>query len=444
MRARVALLFACLALARCASPPPNVPTRGEGGARAEEAATAALAERIDRTLEGLAAVDGRFAKRAGIAPKEADVRRAAMDAIFAEDRSARFVSGALDPFSVDARARAIAKLLPSARPDDALPERSERPPMRPRLEHELLFRLVASEKDRAAREAKLPRAGSALVRAVVLGWSPPADAAEREARDRWLAGRLEELEDALEDGSLSGLERDELEDSLDPLEALLDGGFARSEAQLARLEVRLLEMRTGAAAPWDAVDAELRAEVGAVVLPGSLRGALDADERVLREALDRTPDADREDVQERALRLLVDDAPCTLGSGGVRLASLAAPEARALACRLVAATARSPAGDAAVLLAMHDAIVVATWALHVRTGGSGDATRVTRRPRLHLTPESEGRLERRAAVRAAAMIGAALAVGWLLRDGIPHARERAMRWAAFGEAPFDVVWREVR
>jgi hypothetical protein len=443
VRARLAASFLIAVLAACESPPPNVPGPRAADARTEADAVGALGARIDRTLAGLAAVDARFARRAGLAPTDAELRRAGMDAIFAEDPSARFVSGTLDPFSVDARARAIARLVPGARPDDALAERSDRPPTRPRLEHELLFRLVSAEKERAAREAKLPRAGSALVRAVTLGWTPPADDADREHRDRWLSGRLEELEASLVDASLSGLERDELADALDPLEARLGAGFAKSEAQLTRLEVRLGDMQTGPAAPWDTADAELRAEVGAVVLPVALRGVLASMETPLREALDATPDAEREDVQERALHILVDDAPCTLGSGGVRMASLPAPEARSLACRLVAAASRAPAGDAAVLLAMHDAVVVASWALHVRTGGAGDATRSARRPRLRLTPESEGRLERRAAVRSVEMLAGALAVGWLAREGLPRTRERAMRWAAFGEAPFDVVWREL-
>jgi hypothetical protein len=102
--------------------------------------------------------------------------------------------------------------------------------------------------------------------------------------------------------------------------------------------------------------------------------------------------------------------------------------------------ARAP--DAFV--ALHDATTVALWGLLTRGEGLPmDEARTRARLLGDMQPEPKERLARLAYVRPVAAMAAGLAADMLVgRDG-DHAADTARAWAAFGDAPFDVIEREV-
>src|SRR5689334_13725444 len=94
-----------LAIAGCAAAAPARPAASAGSG---DRPGRPLAEGEDEVLDELAAIDRRFAARAGMTPKESDLRRVAMGAVLAGDVGVAVVDGAIDPFSFEARARGIA------------------------------------------------------------------------------------------------------------------------------------------------------------------------------------------------------------------------------------------------------------------------------------------------------------------------------------------------
>jgi len=203
-------------------------------------------------LARLAVIDPRLAQRVHMDAAEADLGKAALEAILSEDAQAAVVDGRLDLFSFGARERALAKL---SVPEMDLAETSSGAIARPRLERELLVRLLDAERARVATEKNLPRSAGDLVRGIVRTWTPAARDAQP-ARDAWLARRLDDV-----DASLSApIPRDEqydLEDALDPLEKEVVN-YTQSMAALTRVRVRLGAQMPAPAISWEIVahDAE--------------------------------------------------------------------------------------------------------------------------------------------------------------------------------------------
>jgi hypothetical protein len=119
---------------------------------------------------------------------------------------------------------------------------------------------------------------------------------------------------------------------------------------------------------------------------------------------------------------------------------MAPPPERLGACHLrhLAATAPDAPGRAAALVALHDSMVVALWALDVARGGTtlADAT-ARRRLAAHGAVSTQARLERIALARPVDAIAAGVAAAMLL-DGqdLPG---RARAWCALGDVPLDIA-----
>jgi hypothetical protein len=117
---------------------------------------------------------------------------------------------------------------------------------------------------------------------------------------------------------------------------------------------------------------------------------------------------------------------------------------RAVACRLrqsVDSANDDPAARAYALVAMHDHVVVAQWALDVARGASTIAkAQGDHRLLVPVLPDTRARYERIALARPVAAIGAG-EITRLLVAGDPNARAAA--WSGLGEVPLDVAEREL-
>ena len=113
-----------------------------------------------------------------------------------------------------------------------------------------------------------------------------------------------------------------------------------------------------------------------------------------------------------------------------------------MACRLRqnAADATEDASRAYLLVAMHDHVVVAQWALDVARGSATIAQATGKhRPLSRPGPDVAARWERIALARPTAAIGGGLAAEVLYGSGDPAARARA--WSDLGEVPLDIAER---
>ncbi|MBV9948939.1 MAG: hypothetical protein JOZ69_18970, partial [Myxococcales bacterium] len=164
------------------------------------ARTAAFVHVEDDALGWLAAADPRLAIRADTVAPDAMLKHIGTEAILAEDATAQIRGGSLDIFAFRARAHALeqaAKLVRDFR--DPLPEAG---PLgstiaRPKLERELLARLIEEERTRTDDEAKLGEASGELVRAIVATWKAPSAPQDWLDRDNWLSKHLLEIRDSV-------------------------------------------------------------------------------------------------------------------------------------------------------------------------------------------------------------------------------------------------------
>ena len=186
--------------------------------------------------------------------------------------------------------------------------------------------------------------------------------------------------------------------------------------------------------------------------------ALERDLRARAEKALAGARVDREVLGAGLERQLFPGGACMDAVPGSRVRSMAAPPEREPACRLrrLVARASTPCeGDdescraetsdrltfALAMAAMHDHVVVAQWALDVARGRSTILDAESKH-RL-LTPalaDTRARYERIALARPIAAIGAGEAVR-ILMAGDPL--KRAATWATLGDAPFDVIEREL-
>ncbi len=393
----------------------------------------------------MAAADARIAAR-GITADKASLQHATMGAILAEDPSLAMEGDRPDIFSFDVRARAIdAAAGTLARwktpPEDVLGTR-------PGLEMELLARFIASEKLRLASERDLPRSAGVLLGALVTTWRTP-DVKDVSDQDDWLSRRFSEVTKSLGPKSLTPDERDELDDALDPLEHLLEG-FAKSHAALVelRLAVQRVDLANKPRDRWDVVSARLAADTGARLSSETLLAFLSTEAKSLRDEIDKLVGVKMtEDLAARAADVvLAPDGTCRAAFTGSKMRALGPPEERAFDCtmraRVIAAHTADENFD--VLVAMHDAVVTAAWALVFARGG--DATTIAlAAPRLiaPLSPTASGKLTRFAATHPIESISRALSIEWIMRNGLGDAALRAEAWKNFGDAPLDIVDREV-
>ena len=154
-----------------------------------------------------------------------------------------------------------------------------------------------------------------------------------------------------------------------------------------------------------------------------------------------------EEIAARAADLvLAPDATCRAPFTGSKMRALGPPEERAFDCtmRTRIIDAHTAEENLNVLVAMHDAVVAGGWALVFARGG--DATTIAlAAPRLiaPLSPTASGKLTRFAATHPIEAISRALSIEWIMRNGLGEAALRADAWKNFGDAPLDVIDREL-
>jgi hypothetical protein len=450
-----ALLCLCLLPAACGGPEAQTPA---AGGKDSTARVRAFEEMEDEILRDLSTVDGRFARRARITPRPADLDRVAMQALLAEDPTVAVIDGAIDPFSFEARARGLAsaKKKIAGLPTD-LPKSGEGAAQSPAFERDLLARLVDEEVLRLDEERALPRSASALVRAVADTWSPPKSAEEAEGRDRWLAKRLDQVHDSLASNATAALDpvrARELDDALDALEHLIDvPGFTKATQALVRvreaLESQSARPAESAHSEWEAIAKRMKVHLGVTYGPENIDVMLaDAQKRfaALAKAAREAQKLDADAHARELARVMFATGECADNIAGSRVRSMTPPPERVAVCHLRQAVARAePSGMtlSVAYAALHDHVVVARWALDVARGTSTIAQASSKHH--FMTPaalDERARYERIALARPVAAIGAGLAAALLVVGDNPPKQARA--WALFGDVPLDVAGTELQ
>jgi hypothetical protein len=403
--------------------------------------TGELRDAEDRAIGWMAAADPRLAARANATAPADVLAQVGTEAVLAEDVTARIRGGSLDLFAFRARARALAQ---AARVLDAvgdvLPEDGPAGSgiARPRLERELLSRLVASEVARADDEAGLVECAGDLVRGILTTWTAPATPQDVPDRDAWIGKHLLEIRDALRDPRPLVGPRD-LDVPLYPLERLLaPAEFPRAAAAIAQLRTSLDDDRR--VVPKLVAPARVaqlsRVHLGVQVDAEAMPARLERLERRLRDAaqaeLAGADEGARGAALQRARQLLFVERPCPSVPDS-RVRDMAPPPERAAICGALRALAEEPSHAAAVV-ALHDDVLLAFAAV---------APAPPPRTGLLCRPEDDDvdALEREARERPVVVLGVALAAEILYGSGAPDRRVAA--WRALGEAPLDVVAREL-
>jgi len=396
-----------------------------------------------RAIGWLVAADPRLAARAGTwAPPEV-LGRIGTDAVLAEDSTIQIRGGSVDLFSFRARERALreaARTLASSRDD--LPAVGPRGAVlgRPKLERELLGRLTDEELARVDDEARLGDASGDLVRGIVATWTRPTAPPEWVDRDQWVSTHLLEIYQSLllvrpRTGPI------DLDIALYPLERLLEPlQFPRGAAAIAQVRMALdADMRAiPQIASAEALARVARIHLGEIVDPVELRSRFQRLEESLRDVaaaavarIDPTTELHVLEAHVRALLFVERSCPVVPDS---RVRSMAPPPERAAICGLVRSLNEEPS-HAAALVTLHDDVLLSLAAL---TAAPPPRTRLLSHPDNDAVDE----LERMARERPVAALGVARAVELLLSAG-DHPEERAQQWSSLGEAPLDIVAREL-
>lgn len=408
----------------------------------------AFEEAEEDILRDLAAVDRRLAKRARITPREEDLGKNAMKAVLAEDPTVFVVEGAIDPFSFEARARGLAAIREKiAKMPANLPATSAGMTPSPAFERDLLTRLVDEEILRLEEERALPRSASALVRAIIDTWPPPANIEEVGERNRWIARRLAEVRESMAKATLDTVRARELDDALDALEHLIDApGFQKSLAELVRvrdaLETQGSRPPQGAQSEWPDVARRLKTHVGLTATPEAIERELDAAEKDLKKRAEAAVAAAKIPRDVLVARLASASFPpgdCLDAVPGSRVRSMAAPPERTPACHLrhFVANASDDTSRAVALAAMHDHVVVAQWALDVARGQGALAQATNKHPLFALpTPDTMARLERLAQARPVLAIAAGELARILAASEDPA--KKALAFNEMGDVPLDI------
>jgi hypothetical protein len=437
---RVAATWLAALAAGCARPDSPGP-RAPGPPPIDEAKRVASFVRLeDEAISWFAAADPRLAARASGPPTDEVLKQIGTEAVLAEDATAVIHGGSLDLFAFRARASALEQAAHRiAGFDDPLPDGG--PPdgaiARPKLERELLERVIAEEQVRAAEEAKLGDASGDLVRAIVSTWTLPAVPEEWPLRDAWVSKHLLEIRDSLRQGQPLTGPRD-LDVELYPLERLLAPlQFPRGSAAIAELRVGLdQDMRT---VPTLVVPERVafgaKVHLGVAVNAASLASRFAQTAARLHDlaaaALEASGDG-RPAIEARARQLLLVERPCP-AVPATRVRSMGPPPERAAICGILRALMEEPV-HAAALVALHDDVLLAAAAV---TASPPPRTGLLSHPEDDLVDA----LRRAARERPVPAIGVGLAAELLYARPGEDARLRA--WRSLGEAPLDVVEREI-
>jgi hypothetical protein len=439
---RAALLLMAAASAGCASTAAQgvAPRSADDDARANVAPFVALEA---NAIDVLAAVDPRVARRFHAQASAGVLEEIGTAAVLAEDASATVRGGALDLFAFKARGATLALLATKlAKSNATLPEIAPAggAVAHPRLERELLLREVESERARILEESPLGDASAPLVRAMVELWSPGATAAEWRDTDAWVTSHLLQIRDSYESPPPRTAASD-LEPALFELEKLLvPMQFGKSAFALTQLHAALdKDSRPHLPAMnADVLAARARVHLGVAVtaaLPGEIAAAADAIQAALETALAGANGEARDAVEKEARSLLFADAKCTPVVGS-RARSAAPPPERSGICNALTLAQRTES-RAAALMALHDEVVIAGWALTPPS------------PRAHLATMSfrvDDDLADTMKEMAAARPLTPLAVG-VMAAFVYRAPADAMRvaaaWQALGDLPIDLAEREL-
>jgi hypothetical protein len=419
------------------APPGAAPTTEEQ----DRARTTEFARVEDDVLAWVAAADPRLAARANTTAPEVVLKRIGTDAVLAEDATAKIRGNSLDLFSFRARERALDRAIRVLDSFHApLPETG---PLggtlaRPSLERELLARLLEEERARAQNEAWLGDASGDLVRAIVSTWTPPPAPQDWADRDDWVSKHLLEMRESLRTNAPRSGPPD-LDVALYPLERLLAPlQFPRGSAAIAQLRMALDEdMR--AVPKLDApgrVAREAKVHLGLAIDPEALQPRLERIEGRLRElalrALSVGSAAERSAIEARARELLLVERACPAVPDS-KVRAMAPPAERAAVCGALRALTEEGIAGAAIV-ALHDDVLLSFAAIAVapppRTG-------------LLSHPEDDAvdALQRLARERPIVALGAAFAAELIY--GYGRSEERLRAWRALGEAPLDIVAREL-
>jgi len=439
-----ALAGVLLGLVACAGPPARRAPAALAARPADEARghTADFARLEDQVIDWLAAADPRLARRADTTASETTLSRIGTDGVLAEDAAARIVGGSLDLFAFRARARvldeAAARLAAFREPlPEAGPAGSSL--ARPRLERELLVRLVAEERARDDHEAKLGDAAGDLVRGIVSTWTLPRTPQDVPKRDAWVSGHLLEIRASLRDTAGPRTGPPDLDVALYPLERLLAPlQFPKGSAAIAELRMALDDDMRAIPKLQDATRIARAAKVhlGVDVDPAAMPARLERIEARLRDLASGAlgaSGAERPAVEARARELLMAQRRCPAVPDS-RVRSMAPPPERAAICGVLRALTEEER-PAAALVALHDDVLLSFAAVVAapppRTGLLS-----------HPDDDVVDAVERMGRERPVVVLGVALAAEILY--GPPGgADDRLRAWRALGEAPLDVVAREV-
>lgn len=434
----------CVALlaAACIRPVARAAHAPDAAPALEATRVAAFGRVEDEAMSWMAAADPRLAARANApAPSTDDVlKRIGTEAVLAEDATAVIHGGSLDLFAFRARASALDQAAHRvAASADPLPEGA--PPdwaiARPKLERELLARVIQEEQVRAAEEAKLGDASGDLVRAIVATWTPPAVPEEWPLRDAWVSKHLLEIRDSLRQGPPRSGPLD-LDVELYPLERLLAPlQFPRGSAAIAELRVGLdQDMRQ--VPPLlipERIAFGAKVHLGVAVDAPTLAARFERTAARLRDLATAALVASgpgRPAIEARARQLLLVERPCP-AVPGTRVRSMGPPPERAAICGILRALMEEPVQSAA-LVALHDDLLLAAAAV---TADPPPRTGLLSHPEDDLVDA----LRRAARERPIPAIGVGLAAELLYATPGEDARLRA--WRSLGEAPLDVVAREI-
>jgi len=430
-------------LAGCAGANEAVPA--PDSPRAGQAAGVAFAEWEGRWLAELGATDPRLAMRLPVRPSAETLEKVAAAAVIRGDSDLGVVGGAIDLFSFGERTLHLRSLRAELTrgPDDGTPACRE--------ERRLLGRLLDGEESRVATERESADSASELVRAVVATWGRPATPRDVQERERLVQrGLVIVLEDARA-GRLLGPRATELEDALDALERLaVPAGYPGATEAITSLRVELGKAhahptpRSASAAP--SLEARLDAFLGPQGDLASLRGRLREEEATLRSdvkhRLAKLPDHTANEVLAAAAPHVGAELACPPDAGAPPARALRPPPERALVCDALhlVASANLPLEELIATVTLHDDVAVALWALDLdRAGADLDATRAAHPLLSAVTADRQDRLARAALVSPTRAIAPGVAVAILDAEGPGEQRDRATRWLAFGDAPFDVV-----
>jgi hypothetical protein len=419
----------------------RAPSGAVGPTPAEERArTTELAQAEDSAIGWMAAADPRLAARANaVAPPEV-LSRVGMDAVMAEDTEGAVRGTSLNLFAFRARAHALeeaAKALAAftGTLPDVAPLGSAL--ARPRLERELLERVLVEERARLEDESKLGDASGELLRGVVATWTQPERPQEVVDRDAWIGKHLLEVRDSLRDPARRSGPAD-LDLALYALERLL-APLQYPRGTSALVQVRLAMDADMRAVPRlrDAATVErgVKLHLGLEVDPASLPARLAKLEGRLRDDAERALGSGEVDgrraVEGRARELLLVERACPPVADS-RVRAMGPPPERALACGVLRVLSEEDRATALVVL--HDDVVLAQAAVVASPA-------VRTRLLSHVDDDAVDSLTRLARERPVVVLGGALAAELLYAGGDLDARLAA--WRALGEAPLDVVAREL-